>query len=69
MPLTYRTKIQSKSNNLLFFEFLFQQTIDTGGSHNSSDFNESNVRATASGSPGEQASQTCRGPSGFGLDT
>ncbi len=41
----------------------------TGGSHNSSGFILSNVSISASGSPGEQASQTSRGPLGFGFCT
>jgi len=41
----------------------------TGGSHNSSDFTFSNVSSSAPGSPGEQASQSSRGPSGFGFGT
>jgi hypothetical protein len=41
----------------------------TGGSHNSSDLTFSNVSASAPGSPGEQASQSSRGPPGFGFGT
>ena len=43
-------------------------TIVTGGSHNSSGLMLSNVISFAFRSPGEQETQSIRGPFGFGLD-
>lgn len=49
--------------------FLQMLTIVTGGSHNSSGLMLSNVISFAFRSPGEQETQSIRGPSGFGFDT
>ncbi len=47
--------------------FFYILTMVTGGSHNSSGCILSNVNSWAFGSPGEQTSQSWRGPFGFGF--